>query len=138
MNKLINVAIAGATGYIGLELLKLLQKHPRVNIKKICARKSIGRSIFKFDSQIKKKLPKITKLSTINFDDIDVLFTALPNGEAQIISKKLNQKVKLIDLSADFRISNPITYKKWYKIEHRSKKLIKYSIYSIPELTKKN
>ena len=86
MNKYINVAIAGATGYIGIELIKLLVKHPKVKIKNICAQKSIGKTINKFDSSLKKKiLPKITSLNSVNFDKIDILFTALPNGEAQII-----------------------------------------------------
>ena len=135
MSKYINVAVVGATGYIGLELIKLLIKHPKVKIKNICAQSSIGNSMYKFDSSLKKKsLPKITNLASINFDNIDILFTALPNGEAQKISKKLTSKNKLIDLSADFRLENPKNYKKWYNITHKSKNLIKHSIYSIPEL----
>ena len=135
MSKYVNVAVVGATGYIGVELIKLLTKHPKVKIKNICAQSSIGKSIYKFDSSLKKKsLPKITNLSSINFNDIDLLFTALPHGEAQKISKKLNSKVKLIDLSADFRLESPKNYKKWYNITHKSKNLIKHSIYSIPEL----
>ena len=135
MSNHINVAVVGATGYIGIELIKLLIKHPKVKIKNICARSSIGKSMHDYDSFLKKKsLPKITNLSSINFNDIDLLFTALPNGEAQKISKKLNYKVKLIDLSADFRLENPKNFKKWYNINHKSKNLIKHSIYSIPEL----
>jgi len=135
MSKYINVAVVGATGYIGLELIKLLIKHPKVKIKNICAQRSIGESMYKFDSSLKKKsLPKITNLASINFNNIDLLFTALPNGEAQKISKKLNPEVKLIDLSADFRLESPKNYKKWYNITHKSKNLIKHSIYSIPEL----
>ena len=135
MHKYINVAVVGATGYIGIELIKLLTKHPKVKIRNICAQSSVGESISKFDSSLKKKtLPKITNLNSVNFNNIDLLFTALPNGEAQKISKKLNPKVKLIDLSADFRLESPKNYKKWYNITHKSKNLIKHSIYSIPEL----
>ena len=73
MNKYINVAIAGATGYIGIELIKLLINHPKVKIKHICAQKTIGKTINKFDSSLKKKvLPKITSLNKINFDKIDI------------------------------------------------------------------
>ena len=62
MSKYINVAIAGATGYIGLELIKLLVNHPKINIKSICARESIGKSIDKYDSSFKNKfLPKISR-----------------------------------------------------------------------------
>ena len=90
-----------------------------------------------FDSSFKKKsLPKISDLKDIDYKKIELLFTALPNGEAQKISKKICNKVRLIDLSADFRFKNPKIYKKWYKIDHKSKKLIKHSVYSIPELIK--
>jgi len=136
MIRYINVAIVGATGYIGLELIKLLVKHPKIKIKNICAQKSIGKSISKFDSTLKKSaLPKISRFSNIDLKNIDVIFTALPNGQAQIISKKLNSSTKLIDLSADFRLENHLLYKKWYNLNHKSKKLIKHSFYSIPELT---
>ena len=56
MSKYINVAVVGATGYIGIELVKLLTKHPKVKIKKICAQSSIGNSMYKFDSSLKKKI----------------------------------------------------------------------------------
>ena len=96
MSKLINVAIAGATGYIGLELIKLLCKHPKVKIEYICAQSSVGKSIYRFDSSIKKmSLPKISSLSSIDYKRIKILFTALPNGEAQKISKKIKSKVKI-------------------------------------------
>ena len=138
--KVINVIVAGATGYIGLELIKILVKHPYVNIKYLCARKSIGKNISKFDNKLKiyKKLPKITNMKNINFKNINVIFTALPNGEAQTIAKKLKKNILLIDLSADFRLSNPLKYKKWYNLNHKSKNLIKKSIYSIPELIDKD
>ena len=114
--KSINVIVAGATGYIGLQLIKLLTKHPFVNIKRICAQKSIGKNISNFDKYFKKyrKLPKISLLTKKDFKNIDIIFTALPNGEAQKISKYLNSSTKLIDLSADFRLSNYKLYEKWY------------------------
>jgi len=138
--KNINIVVAGATGYIGLEIIKLLAKHPQVNIKYLCAQSSIGSQISKFDNELKKykSLPKITNLKNINFDNIDVLFTALPNGSAHKIVKKLTNKTKLIDLSADFRLSKASEYKKWYKIKHLGKKFINKSIYLIPELNNQN
>ena len=136
-DSLLNVAVLGATGYVGLELVKLLEKHPKVKMKYLCAQKLIGRSINVLDKRIKSKnLPKISNLNKIKWNDIDLIFTALPNGESQKIAAKIPDKIKLIDLSADFRLENPNEYKKWYKINHNSKKLIKKSIYSIPEFTK--
>lgn len=137
MKDSINIAIAGATGYIGLELIKLLLKHPKAKILYLCASKSVGKSIYNFDKNIiNKKLPKITKIENINWRLIDVLFTALPNGEAHKIANKLPKKTKLIDLSADFRLKNPKIYKKWYGIQHKSINLIPKSIYSLTEFSK--
>ena len=67
----------------------------------------------------------------VKWKNVKILFAALPNGEAQKISKNLPNHVKLIDLSADFRLDDFKNYKKWYGIEHKSRKLIKKSIYSI-------
>ena len=137
MKDSLNIAIAGATGYIGLQLIKLLLRHPKVKILYLCATKSIGKSIYTFDKKIiKKKLPKITRVEKVNWKYVDVLFAALPNGEAQKIVKILPQNVKLIDLSADFRLNDHREFKKWYGINHRSRKLIKDSIYAITELSK--
>ena len=138
MKESLNIAIAGATGYVGIELVKILCKHPKANIVYLCASKSIGRTIKSFDKKIKKKLPKISDLKKIEWNKIDLIFTSLPNGEAQKIAKKIPQRVKLIDLSADFRLKNLNVYKKFYKINHNSKKLIKKSIYSITEFSRKD
>ena len=137
MKDSLKIAIVGATGYIGLELIKILSNHPRVKIVYLCAVKSIGKNINFFDKRIKKKLPKISKFEKINWNHVDILFTALPNGEAQKIAKKIPNNIKLIDLSADFRLKNPNEYKKWYGINHKSKNLIKKSIYAITEFKRK-
>lgn len=137
MKDSLNIVIAGATGYIGLELVKILSKHPKAKILYLCATKSIGKNIYKIDEKIKKKnLPKISKINNVNWKTIDVLFAALPNGQAQKISKIIPKSTKLIDLSADFRLKNSNEYKKWYGKKHESKRLIKESIYAITEFSK--
>ncbi len=137
MKDSINIAIAGATGYIGLELIKILSKHPKAKILYLCATKSIGKSISSFDKRISnKKLPLISKIEKIDWNNIDVIFTALPNGEAHKIANFLPSKVKLIDLSADFRLKDPKVFKKWYGINHKSIKFINKSIYSVSEFSK--
>ena len=135
--KKINVAIAGATGYVGLDLIKLISNHPIVKIKYLCAQKKIGKNIQFFDKRIKKKLPTISSLKKVNWKNVDVLFTALPNGETQILAKSLaTKKLKIIDLSADFRLTNASTYKKFYKKKHMAKDLINKSIYALSEFVK--
>tara|TARA_Y100000389_G_C17441724_1_gene508996 strand:+ start:30 stop:1049 length:1020 start_codon:yes stop_codon:yes gene_type:complete len=134
----LNVLVAGSTGYIGIQLVKLLNNHKDVDIKFLCGNTSIGKNISYFDKSLKsKKLPKITKFKKTLLNNIDLVFTALPNGEAQDISNNLNKKNVLIDLAADFRLEKASNYLKWYKQKHRSVSNIKKSIYSIPEITGK-
>ena len=123
MRDSLNIAIAGATGYVGLELIKILSKHPKAKIVYLCAQKSLGKSINKIDKKIKKRLPKITRLNSIDWKKVDVIFTALPNGEAQKVAMNLPSRIKLIDLSADFRLNNFRTFEKCYGIKHKCKKI---------------
>ncbi len=135
MSKL-NVLVAGSTGYIGIQLIKLLIKHSKINIKYLCGNNSIGKKISIFDKKlINQKLPRIIKFKDNLLNDVDIVFTALPNGGAQDISKKLLKKNILIDLAADFRLDKLSDYQKWYKKKHKAPKLIKKSIYSLPELS---
>ncbi len=137
MRKL-NILIAGSTGYIGIQLIKLLVKHKNVNIKYLCGKSSVGKKVSYYEkSLIKKKLPKITKFKKDYLKHIDVIFTALPNGEAQYISNYLLDRNVLIDLAADFRLKKVSEYFKWYKQKHQSIQNIKKSIYSLPEISKK-
>ncbi len=133
----INIAIIGATGFTGLDLIYILSKHPRVKIKQLCATKNLGKKISFFDKRIKKKLPKVTSIKKINWNNLDLVFLSLPNGEAQKLIKLIyfkNKNLKFIDLSADFRISNTKVFEKNYNFKHKAKNLIKESIYSLPEL----
>ena len=133
----LNALVAGSTGYIGTQLIKILVKHKHINIKYLCGNSSVGKSIVSYDKSLSKyKLPKIKKFNKNLLNDVDVIFTALPNGEAQDISKHLNNKNILIDLAADFRLEKASEYKKWYKQKHRAVKLIKKSIYSLPEINR--
>ncbi len=136
MSKL-NVLVCGSTGYIGIELVKILARHKKIHIKYLCGNSSVGKNISFYDKSLsKKKLPIIRKFQRKLLEEVDIIFSALPNGEAQKLSKFLLDKNILIDLSADFRLKNKNEYLKWYKIRHTAQKLIKNSIYSLPELKK--
>ena len=137
MSKL-NVLVAGSTGYIGLQLIKLLSKHKNISIKYLCGNTSVGKKVSHFDKSFKSnKLPKIVKFNKLFLKDVDLIFTALPNGEAQLISKNLLKKNILIDLAADFRLKKASDYLKWYKTKHKAISNIKKSLYSLPEITGK-
>ena len=131
----LNALVAGSTGYIGVQLIKILVKHKYINIKYLCGNSSVGKKISNFDKTLSnKKLPKIIKFNKKLLKDVDVVFTALPNGEAQDISKHLTKRNTLIDLAADFRLEKGSDYKKSYKQKHRATNLIKKSLYSLPEV----
>ena len=134
MQKL-NILVAGSTGYIGTELIKLLLKHKNVKIRYLCGNTSVGRGISYYDKSLKnKQLPKIIKFKKSLLNNVDIIFTALPNGEAHKIANQLKKHNILIDLSADFRLKNPKTYLKYYNIKHSSVKNISKSIYALPEI----
>ena len=138
MRKL-KVLIAGSTGYIGVQLIKLLVKHKNIEIRYLCGNSSVGKRIYYYDNSLKKKkLPNIVKFKKEFLKNIDIIFTALPNGQAQSISKFLLKKNTLIDLAGDFRLQKSSEYSKWYKQNHKASKNIKKSIYALPELAGKN
>ena len=133
----LNVLVAGSTGYIGVQLIKLLVKHSNVKIKYLCGNMSVGKNISHYDKSLSKSnLPKIVKFNKSYLRYVDIIFTALPNGGAQDISNHLLKHNVLIDLAADFRLNKASDYLKWYKQKHRSFKNIKKSIYALPEITK--
>ena len=83
MRKL-DVLIAGSTGYVGVELVNLLSKHPNINIKYLCGNTSVGKSISYYDKTLEnKKLPKIKRFNQKYLNEIDIIFTALPNRKGQ-------------------------------------------------------
>ena len=94
IKKKINIGVIGATGYTGLDLVLLLSKHPKVKISYLCATKNLRKNISYFDSRIKKKLPKITSLKSLNWKNLDLAFLSLPNGEAQKLINKTFFKFK--------------------------------------------
>ena len=132
----LNVLVAGSTGYIGIELIKLLINHKNINIKYLCGNKSIGKKISYYEKTLnQKKLPIIVKFNKSYLKNIDLIFTALPNGEAQDISNNLLKHNVLIDLAGDFRLKKASQYLKWYKQKHKAISNIKKSFYPLPELT---
>jgi len=134
----LNVLVAGSTGYIGVQLIKLLVNHNDVKIKYLCGNSSVGKKISHYEKLLSKnKLPKIVKFNKSYLKYVDVVFTALPNGGAQDISNHLLEHNVLIDLAADFRLNKASDYLKWYKQKHKSIKNIKKSIYALPEITGK-
>jgi N-acetyl-gamma-glutamyl-phosphate reductase len=134
-----NVLINGASGFVGLELIKILSNHKFINLKYLCSRGSIGKSINSFlKNKIKKKLPLISDINKADLNDVDIIFSALPHGEAQLLSNSISSHHILIDLSADFRFSDIKVYEKWYGLKHYAPNKQKYSVYGLSEFARKD
>ena len=133
----INVAIIGSTGYTGYELVKILAKHPNVNIKYITSRSNKNEIYTNIYPQLKNILADI-KCVEDDIDkiskEVDVIFLALPHCVSSAkINKDILDKNKIIDLSADFRLKNLTIYEQWY-CKHNSPELLKNAVYGLTEI----
>ncbi|MDR1196204.1 MAG: N-acetyl-gamma-glutamyl-phosphate reductase [Endomicrobium sp.] len=134
---MIRVAIVGITGYTGEELLKILSKHPNVRITGLYGRSSSKtrdlKDIYPHFANLNLKVEglDINKIKS----GCDAVFLALPHSLSfEIVPKLLDAGVKVIDLSADFRINDADVYEKWYKVSHTAKDCINKAVYGLPEL----
>lgn len=138
-----NAAIVGASGYSGEELVRLLSRHPDVNLAKVTSRSLVGKSVAEVMPALQHLVGNLVfsesepKALTAN-NDIDVYFLALPHGVATEFAKPLFKAGKtVIDLSADFRLDSPTVYNTYYGHPHPSPELLKAAHYVIPELADK-
>jgi len=136
----VRVGVVASSGYIGGELLRLLLQHPQVELVVATSRSHSGEYVFR----VHPNLRGVTDLTFSSFDqgklakDAEVVFTALPHGESvRYIPQLVNSGVKIIDLSADFRLKDPNGYKRWYGYEHPSPDLLSRFVYAIPEINRK-
>lgn len=132
---MINVSIMGATGYAGVELVRLLLTHPKAKLSHLSSVSFEGKAI----SEIYPALQGICDERLTGeeglYEDTDVLFTSLPAGLSEPVAKKCAEKgILLIDLGADFRLYDPAAYEKWYGKAYSEPALHEKSAYCIPEL----
>lgn len=136
---MIKVGIIGATGYAGAELVRILMNHKEAEIKWFGSRSYIDQNY----ADVYQNFFEIVDAKCLddNMDElasqVDVIFTATPQGFlAGVLSEEILSKVKIVDLSADFRIKDVATYEKWYKIEHKSPQFIEEAVYGLCELNR--
>ena len=138
---MIKAGIIGATGYAGAEIVRLLMGHPEVEIKWLGSRSYIDQryaDIYRNMFQIVEDICKDDNLDKLAVE-VDVIFTATPQGFcASVINEEILAKVKVIDLSADFRIKDVAIYEKWYGIEHKSPEYIKEAVYGLCEINRED
>ena len=131
----INVAILGASVYTGAELVRLLSHHPKVTIAALTAERHAGQPMAKvFPHLAHIALPPLVKIADANLDKADAVFLALPHGLTQDVALALPKHLKIVDLSADFRLFDVDTYAKWYGHEHKAPEMQKGAVYGITEL----
>ncbi len=133
---MLKAAIVGGSGYTGLELLRILSRHPKVEVIAVTSRQNQGK-------KVEDLFPSLSGLYDLTFTDpdprklgaqADVVFTAVPHQAAMaIVPAFLDAGIKVIDLSADFRIKDKNVYERWYQ-PHTASHLLKEAVYGLPEL----
>jgi len=133
----VKVAILGASGYTGGELLRLLLRHPRVRITLLTADRNAGKPIdVVFPHLAGYGLPTLTAVEQADWSTVDVVFCGLPHGTTQDVIAALPAHLKVVDLSADFRLADIETYAKWYGHAHRAPDLQREAIYGLTEFAR--
>lgn len=136
---MIKASIIGATGYTGAELVRILGRHPQVELVALTSQSYVGQSFV----DIYPSLHRFTNLVCAEQDlprivaDSDVIFIALPHGLAMDAALEgINQGKKVIDLGADFRLDDAVEYEQWYKVSHTAQQLIYEAVYGLPEINR--
>jgi N-acetyl-gamma-glutamyl-phosphate/LysW-gamma-L-alpha-aminoadipyl-6-phosphate reductase len=131
---MIKATIVGASGYTGGELLRLLLGHPRVEVTQVTSEHHLGEYVYSLHPNLRKRT-MLKFVSRQTLQPCDVLFLALPHGEAQKeIEHYASLAPKVIDLSADFRLRDAAFYKKWYGADHAATAWLSKFVYGLPEL----
>ncbi len=134
---MIKAGIIGATGYAGAELVRILMRHPEAEVKWLVSKSYVGErfssiygNMFRIIDEdcLGEDLPQLA-------EEADVIFTATPQGYlSQLLTEEILEKTRVIDLSADYRLSDVSVYEQWYKLQHGSPQLIKKAVYGLCEI----
>ena len=134
---MVRVGIIGGSGYVGSELLRLLLLHPQVELTTVTSRQSAGEFVF----NVHPNLRGLTQLKFVPLDvaemqkNCDLIFTATPHGGSMnLVPRLLEAGLKVIDMSADFRLKNPTDYETYYGWKHAHPEMLKDAAYGLPEL----
>ncbi len=128
------IAILGASGYTGAELVRLIAEHPNMEITALAAERKAGLSMAQVFPHLRHmNLPNLCKISEIDFEQIDLCFCALPHKTSQEVIRDLPKTLRIIDLSADFRLGDPDDYEKWYGNPHTALEQQEEAVYGLTE-----
>jgi N-acetyl-gamma-glutamyl-phosphate reductase len=134
MTDRLKIGVLGASGYTGADLVRLAARHPRVEIALATADSHAGKAMGEVFSHLARlDLPPLTRWQDADWSSVDVIFCGLPHGTTQEIVAELPADRVVIDLSADFRLTDPKTYAEWYGHEHRAAHLQGEAVYGLTE-----
>ncbi len=133
---MIKAGIVGATGYTGQELLRLLVKHPQVTLQAVTSRSEAGTAVSSYFPNLRGSLDlAFVEPGVQTLGDCDVVFFATPNGTAMTqVPTLIGSDIKVVDLSADFRIRDIGVWSKWYGMEHACPDIVAEAVYGLPEM----
>lgn len=129
-----NIAILGASGYTGAELVRLIATHPAMKIAALGANSKAGQSMGQVFPHLRHlDLPDLVTIEEIDFAGIDLCFCALPHKTSQEVIARLPRDLRIVDLSADFRLRDPAAYERWYGNPHAAPEVQKEAVYGLTE-----
>lgn len=135
LQKSVRIGVLGASGYTGSEIIRLLANHPHFGITLMTADRKAGQSIASvFPHLVAQDLPTMVAVKDADFSNVDAVFCCLPHGTTQDIIKALPSWLKVVDLSADFRLRDTAEYEEWYGQPHRAVELQKEAVYGLTEI----
>ena len=129
--KTVNVGIINVTGYIGIDLARLLCQHPGVKLVSVTGRSAAGQKL----GDVFPHMADVDLMIEPELGEVELAFSALPHGDsAKAVVEALEQDIKVIDASADFRLKDVVEYERWYKVTHPAPELLGEAVYGLPEL----
>lgn len=134
MTQVYKVAILGASGYTGAELVRLIHTHPRLEITAMTADRKAGMTMGEVYPHLAHlDLPDLITIDEMDWDAVDLIFCGMPHAQAQQVVLQVPERLKVVDVSADFRLRDVAEYAKWYGHEHLAPELQKEAVYGVPE-----
>lgn len=128
---MIKAGIINVTGYAGVELARLLHQHPQVELISVTGRSLVGEKL----TDVFPHLADIDLAIKAELDDVDIAFSALPHGSsAEALLPLIEKGIKVVDISADFRLKSATVYEEWYGVKHPAPELLEKAVYGLPEL----
>jgi N-acetyl-gamma-glutamyl-phosphate reductase len=130
----IRAAVLGASGYTGADLIRLAARHPNIQITALIAKSHAGQTLAQvFPHLASLDVPPLVTADDVDWETVDVAFCGLPHGTAHGEIAKLPKRIKVIDMSADFRLRDLGTYAEWYGGEHSAPQLLDGAVYGLTE-----